>query len=154
VNIPFIAGIAFALFGIYMLIHAMTGYRKALASSSWPSVNGILTDVRLWGLRRIDGEMKDVEKLIVEYDYEVSGQKYTGRSPTFYTLVYPETLEFAQRHPAGSNIKVHYNPEDPSESVLITGVKKNKPYSDLILGALGVITGAVIATLGWMEIIG
>lgn len=132
----------------------MTNYKNALASESWPSVNGRLTDVRLWGKRRIDGEMKEAEKLIVEYEYEIDGLKYTGTSATFYTLVYPETLEFFKHYPKGSDVKIYYNPKDPVESVLIPGLKKNQPYSEFILGGLGIAVGAVIAALGWAGIIG
>jgi len=35
-----------------------------------------------------------------------------------------------------------------------TSPRKDKPYSDLILGGLGLFTGIVIAVLGWLEIIG
>ncbi|MBL1458310.1 MAG: DUF3592 domain-containing protein [Methylophaga sp.] len=153
-NIALLAGLALTLLGIYLLKHSLSSYQKALASQRWPSVNGQLTDVLLWGSRNIGGEIKDVEKLNVEYNYQINGQNYTGTLPTFYTLMYPETLEFANQHPVNSDIKIYYNPKNPSESVLIPGPRKDKPYSDLILGFLGVIIGAAIAVLSWMGIIG
>ena len=153
-NIALLAGMALTLFGIYLLKHSLSSYQKALASQRWPSVNGQLTDVLLWGSRNTGGEIKEVEKLNVEYNYQINGQNYTGTLPTFYTLMYPETLEFANQHPVNSDIKIYYNPKNPSESVLIPGPRKDKPYSDLILGFLGVIIGAAIAVLSWMGIIG
>jgi hypothetical protein len=68
--------------------------------------------------------------------------------------MYPETLEFADQYPVNSDIKIYYNPKNPSESVLIPGPRKDKPYSDLILGLLGVIIGVAIAVLSWRGIIG
>lgn len=132
----------------------MTSYKSALASKTWPTIDGQLTDVRLWGKRNVGGEIKGAENLIVKYNYEVNGLKYTGTSATFYTLVYPKTMEFSERHPPNSDVKVYYNPKDPAESVLIPGLNPDKPYSDLILGFLGAAIGVVIATLGWMGVIG
>jgi len=144
-NIPLLAGSVFALFGVYLLGHAIASYKSAVASQSWPTTDGQLTDLRLWGKRNIDGEMKDAEKLAVEYRYEINGLKYTGRSAAFYTLVYPKTVEFAERYSSGRGITIYYNPSDPSESVIVPGRNPDKPYSDLIMGALGVVIGAVIA---------
>jgi len=121
-NLALLAGLALALFGIYLLKHSVTSYRKALASQRWPSVNGRLTDILLWGPRNIDGEMKQAGKLNVTYQYAINGLHYTGTLPTFYTLMYPDTLEFAHQHAVNSDIKVYYNPKAPSESVLTPGL--------------------------------
>lgn len=153
-NIPIIAGLVLALFGVYMLRRAITRYKNAVASHLWPTTNGHLADVRLWGKRNIDGEMKDAEKLAVEYSYEINGLKYTGRSVAFYTLLYPRTVELAERLSSKSNVKVYYNPKNPSESVLEPGLNPEKPYSDLIISILSVATGVVIATLAWLGVIG
>jgi hypothetical protein len=132
----------------------VTSYQKAVASQRWPSVTGQLTEVLLWGSRNLGGQIKEVEKLNVEYNYQINGQNYTGTLPAFYTVMYPETLEFADQYPVNSDIKIYYNPKNPSESVLIPGPRKDKPYSDLILGLLGVIIGVAIAVLSWRGIIG
>ncbi len=153
-NIAFLSGSGLAIFAVYMLNHAIANYRRADASLTWPSVNGRLTDVRLWGKRNIGGEMKPADKLAVEYIYELNGKKYTGRSPTFYTLVYPRTVEFAERYSSREEVEVHYNPNEPSESVLTPGLNPDKPHSDLILGALAIVAGVSIAILGWLKIIG
>ncbi|MBE9048494.1 DUF3592 domain-containing protein [Pleurocapsales cyanobacterium LEGE 10410] len=153
-NIPLIVGSVLALFGVYMLRHAIASYKYAVASLSWPTTDGHLEDVRLWGKRNIGGEMKDAEKLSVEYSYEINGLNYSGNSAAFYTLVYPKTVEFAERHSSNRNIKVYFNPRDPSESVLEPGLNPEKPYSDFIMGTLGVATGVVIATLAWIGVIG
>ncbi len=152
-NIPVIAGAIVALFSLYMLTYAIRSYKKSLASEGWPTVNGKLVKVHLWGGRNVDGEMKEVEKLDVKYEYTVQEAPYTGTAVTYYTLVYPETAEFADRHPLNSNISVYYNPENPSESVLMAGPRKdNKRYSDIILGSLGVIVGVLIAVAGWLGV--
>lgn len=153
-NIPLIAGLALALFSVYMLRHAITSYKSAVASRSWPTTDGQLADIRLWGKRNIGGEMKEAEKLAVTYTYEINGRKFTGKSVAFYTLVYPKTLEFAERYGSERDVTVHFNPRDPSESVLVPGLNPEKPYSDLIMAALGLVMGLVIATLAWVGVIG
>ena len=49
---------------------------------------------------------------------------------------------------------VYCNPKAPGESVLMPGPRKDKPYSDCILGVLGVVAGVVIAVLGFLGVIG
>lgn len=101
----------------------------------------------------MDGYMTEAEKLDVEYEYQVLETSYTGTAVTYYTLVYPETTEFADKNPVNSHVTVYYNPENPNESVLITGPRKdNKRYSDIILGSLGLITGLSVAVTGWLGV--
>lgn len=154
-NIPIIAGTVFALMSAWMLRFAIQNLQKADISSDWPSVKGRIVKSELWGKRNIDGEQKPVEKLSVEYQYEVNGNDYRGTKVAFYTLVYPETLKFAKENPENSEISVFYNPNTPSESVLVTGSKEgNKRYSEIILASLGLIVSAAIAISGVMGIIG
>ena len=148
-NIPVVVGAAFAIFSAYLLKHAITSYRRGKASLTWPSVDGRMTAVRLWGLRRVDGKMRDVERLAVEYVYEVNGTRYTGASAAFYSLVYPETADFAERHPVESSVRVFHDPADPTLSVLTPGPRRDKPFSDFILAALGLLVGIGVAVLGW-----
>lgn len=153
-NIPLWAGLAFAVFSAIMLWHAVAAYRLAKTSRSWPGTIGRITEVRLWGLRNVGGEMKDVEKLAVGYEFEVGGSRYTGTSATFYTLMYPETVAVADRLRASDEVKVHYQPTDPKISVLLPGPRKDKPYSDLTLGVVGMVIGVAVAILGWLGVIG
>ncbi len=152
-NIPLIVGIGILIFSIYILRHAVVHYRKALASQKWPSVQGKLIDVHLWGKSNIDGEIKDVDKLGVKYEYQTQDRTHVGTTTAFFTLMYPETFDFATSHPLNSYIEVYYNPLNPTESVLIPGPRKDKRYSDLILGILGVLTGMVVAIFGWTGIL-
>lgn len=153
-NIALVVGGMVAVFGMYMLKHAVTCYKTAVASPSWPTIDGQITDIRLWGKRNIDGEMKDAEKLIIEYNYEIEGLNYTGRSATFYTLVYPKTVEFYDRYFSTRDVKVYYNPKNLFESVLVPGRNPDKPYSDLVLGSVAIAIGIVLVALAWLGIIG
>ncbi len=151
---PLIIGIGLAIISSYFLRHAFQRCRKAFESQNWPTANGVLIRVQLWGKRLVNSEMQAANKLFVEYEYTVQENKYTGSSVTFYTLMFPETFNFAQNHPENSNINVFYNPSDPSESVLIPGLRKDKPYSDLIIAAFAIITGIALALMAWFGVIG
>ena len=154
-NTPFYVGIGFGLFCGWLLIDSFFNYKKAQASIGWPSVNGDLLKVRLWGKRNVGGTMQEVENLRVSYSYDVRGISHTGSTVAFYTLVYPETVDFAQDHPVNSEVAVYYQPDNPSESVLIPGPKPgSKRYSDLLLAGIGVLISAGIAIAGALGIIG
>lgn len=147
-NLPLIVGIVFTLFGVYLIIHAVRNHRRAKQSESWPKVSGKLLNVELWGKRNIGGEMKDAEKLSVKYEYTLKGKVHESSTVAFYTLMFPETTQFAENNSPDQSVDVYYNPADPSESVLIPGHRKgNKRYSDLILAMLAVLIGVVVAML-------
>lgn len=153
-NGALVGGALFAAFSGWMLRHALRNYRAALASESWPSVEGKLVELGLWGTRNIDGEMKPAEKLSAWYEFDVDGTHHVGTEVAFYTLVYPETTEFAAAHHEGGYVRVHYNPGNPSESVLIPGPRQgSKRYGELILGSFGLVASVVVAVAGALELV-
>lgn len=152
--LPVLGGAAMGASALYMLRQALGDYRNALPSRHWPPVAGTLDETHLWGKRNVNGEMKDAEKLSVTYQYQVQGVSHTARAVAFYTLHYPETVEFAEHHPQGSQVTVYYHPGDPATSVLLPGPRENKPHAELVIGVLGLVAGLTVAILGWMGIVG
>jgi hypothetical protein len=74
---------------------------------------------------------------------------------SFYTLMYPETTDFADNHPLNRAVTVHYDPMMPTNAVLIPGPRKdNKRFSDTILASAGIIVGVALSVSGWQGIIG
>ena len=140
----FLVAVGFLLFCIYMLRHALINHRNAKASNDWVSVTGKLTELQLWGKRRINGEMVDSENLSIKYQYEANGKTFTGSRSAFYTLHYPETVDFAKLHPQGSIVSVFYNPKNPAESVIIPGLHPQKPNSEIWLAGVGVVVLLVV----------
>lgn len=135
----FLVALGFLLFCIYMLRHALINRRNATASNAWISTNGKLTELQLWGRRRVDGEMVACENLSVKYQYEVNGTMFTGDRAAFYTLHYPETVDFSKRYPQGAVVPVFYNPQNPAESVIVPGLHPQKPNSEIWLAGLGTV---------------
>jgi hypothetical protein len=154
-NAPFIVGTLFAIFCGRMFAHAWRSYKNSIESKYWPSVEGKISNVELWGKRNVSGEIKEVENLKIEYIFEVHGKTYKGTTAAFYTLVYPETVDFACVHPTNSKVSVYYKANNPDESVLMPGPKSgNKRYSDIILASVGIGVSVSIAFFGAIGIIG
>ena len=149
----FLFSIGFVLFCVYMARHAVLSHQRASASLHWPVADGVLTEVRLWGTRNIDGAMVEAEKLKVVYEYTVAGDQYAGSEVAFYQLHYPETVDFVKSHPKGSRVRVFYNPERLDESVLIAGLHPAKPYGGLILAIAGVLVSVAISVASWMGVL-
>lgn len=143
----FLVAVGFLLFCIYMLRHALINHSNARASTSWTTTTGKLTELHLWGKRRVDGEMVGCENLSVKYQYTVNGKTFTGSRAAFYTLHYPETIDFAKRYPQGSTIPVLYNPQHPGESVIVPGLHPLKPNSEIWLAGVGVVI-MVVTVIG------
>jgi len=152
-NTPFIVGIGFSLFCLYFLKFSLSSFKKAKESESWPTTQGRMTKVKLWGKRSVDGVHQDAENLSVIYEYTINDISYTSHIVAFYTQVYPETFKFAQDNPVESSITVYYNSINSSESVLISGLG-DKPYSGLILSTMGIIAGISVTISAWLGKIG
>ena len=140
---PFIIEAVVAIFGFYMARHAYMSYKYAMESSNWPSINGKVISLELWGRRNIDGKMVESENLKVRYEYEVQLRKYNGKNSAFYTLHYPETVNLYNSINTDSNVVVYYNPINPSQSVLVTGRHPTKPYGGLILASLFIMVSLI-----------
>lgn len=141
----FFVALGFLLFCVCMLYYALMNHRNAKASNDWASVSGKIAELQLWGKRRINGEMVDSENLHIKYQYEVNGKKFTGRRVAFYTLHYPETVDFANRYPQGSRVSVFYNPQNSTESVIIPGRHTQKPKGEIWIAGIAVAT--LVATV-------
>lgn len=135
----FLVALGFLLFCIYMLRHALINHRNAKASHDWISTNGKIAELQLWGKRRVDGKMVDCENLSIKYQYDVNGKAFTGNRSAFYTLHYPETVDFSKRYPQGAAVPVFYNPQNPAESVIVPGLHPQKPNSEIWLAGFGVV---------------
>ncbi len=94
----------------------------------------------------VSGEEGDSERLNVEYSYRVEGREYRA-SRYSYDKFSPfpgccGASNFAGSHPAGTSLPVFYNPRNPGEAVLTTGLTGQHlfeftfmtPFNALMLG--------------------
>lgn len=139
--------IAISLFLSVAIIRGMTRhYRKARASSNWPTVPGTLLHAEVLQRRDSDEPAYEHFKLDLRYAYEFHGERYESTQFQFYQpdwsrpRMYWSDLEVALR--ANPELTVYANPDDPTEAVLFPGANTMRPG---ILAALGVL--AVVAPI-------
>lgn len=91
--------------------------RKMAAVSAWPTTMGTVIASRID--ERYSSESGRVDYPSVQYSYQVGGQSYQG------TKIAPGMEvggtgagKVVARYPAGAQVMVFYNPQNPSEAVL------------------------------------
>lgn len=117
--------------GIFVTFMLLFKAFKAANSRNWPTTAGELesTDLRVvifrGGIKENAGP--DSAKALItdfRYRYEIKGRSYMGSRVTFSDFV--NKTEYSLKklqhlYEGKSEIRVHYNPSRPSESVLIPG---------------------------------
>ena len=144
------AGLVFIVVGAAFLWHLLQEWRRARASRSWPSVSGIIREARI-------SEDTDSAVPVVIYTYTVAGTRYEGERIHFggvggWTVGWAES--WLRRYPVGKRVPVFYNPDDPSEAVLVTGPRW---LVFLMMGFIGVtfLAGGVLCVVaGWFQLEG
>ena len=91
--------------------------RKMAAVSQWPSTMGTVNASYLE--RRSSSEGGSTNYPVVQYSYQIGGQLYQGAK----LAPGPEVGgtgagKVVERYPAGAQVMVFYNPQNPSEAVL------------------------------------
>lgn len=144
-------GLVFLLLGVVFLIVGLVATKRAKAAQSWPSMPG--TVVRSEVVRHEstdeDGSSSVSFEPVVEYDYSVMGQPFTGKRIAFGAnqFNYKKAAEIAARYPVGARPNVYYNPDKPKDSVLETIASGGKLF--VILGAVFAVggLGALVVSL-------
>lgn len=96
---------------------------QAAASVTWPTTEGRITRAQL---ERSISKGKTMYSADIAYDYQLDGKPFEGgrvwmgngsssSDPTPFRRA-------VERYPAGTAVRVHYDPADPAESVLEPGV--------------------------------
>lgn len=118
--------LAFAAFAL-LIVYAV--HKQARATRRWPTVPGRIESagVRAYEVRKTGNSRirwKTRYRLDVVYSYEVAGVRYTGdRVGTGQVGSFSEAFadKAAARYAPGSAVAVHYNPENPAESIVQPG---------------------------------
>ena len=130
-------------FGFLLLNQSMKIRRKAKLAKSWPTIQGVVLESEVEESRRRTavGKASIGYYPAVTYQYNVLGQSYTGDRVTFgdadYDYITASNLLSA--FPVDGEVKVYYNPDNPSESVLAPKT---------LVGVMSRIPGFFLITLG------
>jgi hypothetical protein len=114
-----IIGLVFVILNVIFLVILFFMRRKMAAVRQWPSTMGTVNASYLE--RRSSSEGGYTNYPVVHYSYQVSGQAHQG------TKIAPGMEvggtgagKVVARYPAGAQVMVFYNPQNPSEAVLET----------------------------------
>jgi hypothetical protein len=80
----------------------------------------------------------------ITYVYWVSGREFSGHRLNFDVrqLEYDEAKAIVQRYPPGANVRVYYDPRNPSDCVLEPGMQPSTmdlPVCALVLAGIGLL---------------
>jgi hypothetical protein len=120
----------FLVVGPLLLVGLGLQALQAVHSSSWPSVDGVVTESRVDQATDIDGDETDIPR--ITYRYSVDGVEHVG-TRLFFGSQFPEswtagakwtahTQEYIARYPPGLALRVHYDPDHAATSVVEAGV--------------------------------
>ena len=130
-------GITFTIAGAVLVFgFGLPLRRQAVASASWPATEGRITRSRL--------EMRAGDKgssftADVAYEYDLDGRTLVGSrvwiGDGYSSSPGTEHRDAVTRYPVGRQVQVHYDPQDPDESVLEPG----PTWSSMLLLLLGLV---------------
>jgi hypothetical protein len=114
------------LAGLFLTVRAIPGFRRALASRTWPQTDAVVTRAdsyvnavvrpRFLGTAALDR---------FEYDYILEAEdgrfRRHGRRIRFGAVSYREAGRVIRTHPVGAWIRVVLNPTDSSDVALYPG---------------------------------
>jgi len=120
---------------------------KFNASKEWPNANGeVISAVIRGGHLGSDNEFLP----IVTYQYTVNEKIFSSQRLTFndqnHTSLRSEAKRRLKQYPIGSKVQVFYDPEDPAEAVLQTGVPLSFYMYRVVMWLI--LLGGVVTLLG------
>lgn len=109
-----LTGLALIGLGLWMRI-------QSLASQSWPCVTGKIMTSQV-----DDHNLEDIRPHIV-YLYTVQGKTLQGTRIAYsgYSINRASIEKIVARYPVNTAVKVYYNPQNPSQSVLDNQVSQD-----------------------------
>ncbi|GAP12005.1 hypothetical protein BECAL_03205 [Bellilinea caldifistulae] len=141
----------FAGIGVWLILRYQKNKEKARQSLDWPKTTGRIIESRI-----AEHESEDEDGIstytyspVVRFEYQVAGITYTGDrmgiGPSVAISNRRKVEERIAYYPAGKNVPVFYNPQNPSEAVLEAG-KTGK--AELVAGIILVVIAVTILCIG------
>ena len=123
-----ICGLFVGIVALWILPTVYRGFRDGPRSNAWPKVEGTVQDHKIVPVAGEGAGARLGLKLI--YQYQVDGTSYSGSKidvadteVIFHGEVAQELqARGEQEFPRGNPIEIFYDPNNPSEAVLVTGI--------------------------------
>lgn len=141
---------------IYLALIALSTYfaivtiPKSLKTKDWVTVQGKITDSRLVKAQHTKrtGQRITVFSATIDFEYGVDGNTYTGSRKRFADRSKDGAKvrkAMLARFPIGETVPVYYNPNEPSEAVLVKGLAGKYIFAVLVF--LIVLAGMTTALM-------
>ena len=117
-RISFVLALIFLIIFPFALYKAWKNVQMAKASMNWPTTAGriMASDVKKVVFRR---------QPQISYSYSVNGSPFTSQRVSFAGGYKPKEVDpILARYPIGTEVVVAYDPQNPAEAALETGVNK------------------------------
>lgn len=123
--IEVVVGVVFTVIGAIGVAWSVVTFASALSSPKWPAVPGV---VAVSDLQRSRGEGGFTYRAEISYRYLVDGTELVSNRAQFGDRIELSwssgAVRLLQKYPVGRSVNVYYNPYDPEEAVLETGVSR------------------------------
>ncbi len=144
-----VLGVVFFGLGAIFVGVGIDGYRDGQATESWPSATGRVISADVQERIETRRDMNDRQRTeytytpSVRYEYSVGERTYLGHrvKADDYGGGADRAYQIVNRYPAGSDVIVFYNPDDPDQAVLETGADTMGVYLFGGVGALFAVIG-------------
>lgn len=117
--------LVFVLVGGVILFFGVRQILRANASTTWPTVTGVVTVAELGKHLGHDRDDATTYSADISYDYVVNDHSYVNGTVNFGSVQTsdPSTARrVLKRYPVGLQVPVYYNPADPQEAILEPGL--------------------------------
>jgi hypothetical protein len=119
--------------------YLLRGVTRQRAATTYPSAPGVITHSVVESAS--DSEGGTTYRPELRFDYTVEGARHTG---SVYRHNYmasggSDARQIVAAHPVGQQVEVRYNPSDPADSVLRTGVEGGDLFMALFLTPFNVV---------------
>ena len=132
VAIQKVAAAVFIAVGLVLLVGLGRQAIQAVRSTSWPTVEGVVTESKV--VQRTGGRNRKADVPRITYRYSVNGIEHVG-ARLFYGSQFSQSWgptgarwtfsawEYMARYPPGTLLRVHYDPDEAATSVVEAGLK-------------------------------
>ncbi|QDU78294.1 hypothetical protein Pan97_53790 [Bremerella volcania] len=131
-------GVGFLGYGIYQL-------DQASRTTRWPAVRGEVLECQL---RSHTSDHKETWACHVKYAYDVDGRSYEGDRIAYgYNGTNNKSMhsDLKQKLSRSRYVRVYFDPQNPSESTLATGIHRSAYLPVLFGGAWLAFCGGILA---------
>src|SRR5262249_5240543 len=124
---------------------------RQVAALAFEQTPGVITDSQL--ITESDGEGTS-HKAVISYRYAVGQREFSGSRVRHgsFEMGPHDAQRVVARFPKGTPVRVHYNPRDPADALLMPGLSAGHAFVALFMVPFNIIMlGGWIAIWDWLR---